>query len=778
MVMHPAKIYSTILGPIPSKYTTLSRDDLRPSEDNTKLVIHDLNWTPIQCPIFPYLKTMKYLGVQLDLRDFQHSDSHKKTLDIINTHLSHLLVQPGSPGAKIDYILFKLIPIVMNTAICANWTLNQYRELDTPFSKTYKLLLSLPRTFPSAILYLPRSMMAVGLPRFSDKAQVMKWEALIRCLAVRGDPAQSVNDFLDRLPPSTTSTKDHLRTLSSPAHWPPQRRYTARSMIEWFDQSGVSPCVRTQQESDPSQSIQDFAEHHRLWPSDWYGEEDNENLPPLHLIATDGSFTITPEKTADILKSEHDLRCTGKGAAGIVLIPPNYQESTSPPPLGVQIISKEGEPGMNAFTWELTAQVVALHLSKYQHNSLQLTSDCTSAITITNKALRARNDVLANERGGLVATSAHEFANSEKYHKRHFVHTKAHPERNQQRTENPTLYDKAILMADAMAGKTKAVLGDKKYPLNRHVLRLDTIFDEIIPAGQWHLRTQDDSPFPVMGDILPFQHRYQLDTYCANRDRSNTNERWASTAYAFADKLHPLQNQSYWTAARRAVIAFDWIGHGRNRAKSKALSQEDKDNTNKCRLCRQPDTQSHCMLECSHHAYHTIRQTAQDQQTHTASELFESTRDTNLQHFIHQVVDQSWTPSDHTSRLWLGMWNQDTLDLLLQQSLDSPLTMSKRRLYITTARKLIAPLLKAYTEMQAIINSTSNTPIPTNNSTSTTTLPRRLSNTARIALENAHIQQSTVHTQCILNDLDSIHNTTVHTLSDAAFALTDAADDT
>ena len=291
MVMHPAKIYSTILGPIPSKYTTLSRDDLQPSEDNTKLVIHDLNWTPIQCPIFPYLKTMKYLGVQLDLRDFQHSDSHKKTLDIINTHLSHLLVQPGSPGAKIDYILFKLIPIVMNTAICANWTLNQYRELDTPFSKTYKLLLSLPRTFPSAILYLPRSMMGVGLPRFSDKAQVMKWEALIRCLAVRGDPAQSVNDFLDRLPPSTTSTKDHLKTLSSPAHWPPQRRYTARSMIEWFDQSGVSPCVRTQQESDPSQSIQDFAEHHRLWPSDWYGEEDNENLPPVHLIATDGSFT-------------------------------------------------------------------------------------------------------------------------------------------------------------------------------------------------------------------------------------------------------------------------------------------------------------------------------------------------------------------------------------------------------------------------------------------------------------------------------------------------------
>ena len=376
-----------------------------------------------------------------------------------------------------------------------------------------------------------------------------------------------------------------------------------------------------------------------------------------------------------------------------------------------------------------------------------------------------------------MATAAHEFAN-DKYQKRHFFHTKAHPERSKQRTENPTLYDKAILMADAMAGKTKAVLGDKKYPLNRHVLRLDTIFDEIIPAGQWHLRTKDDTPFPVLGDIIPFQHRYQIDTYCINRDRSNTNKRWSSTAFALADKLHPLQNKSFWAAGRRAIIAFDWIGHGRNRAKSKALSPQDKESTSQCRLCRQKDTQSHCMLECSHHSYHIIRQTAQDQQSHIAGELFNSTTSTNIRHFIRQLVDKSWTPSDHLSRIWLGMWNQDTLSLLLRQSLDSPLTMVERRLYITTARKLIAPLLKAYTEMQAIINSTTNTPIPTNNSTSTNTLLRTLSNTSRMALEYTHIQQSNIYTQCPLNDLDSIHNTNTHTLSDAAFALTDAADDT
>jgi len=262
------------------------------------------------------------------------------------------------------------------------------------------MLLAFPKTFPDTLLYIPRSSGGVGLPRFSDKAQVMKWQALLRCLAVRGDPALSMHAFLDRLPPSTTTTQDELRTLSPPTHWPSAKKYTARSLIEWFAES----CVRTQQTSHNSQSIRDIAEHQRLWPSDWYDEEDNANLPPMRLVATDGSFRITPEGAKDILTPEADLRCTGQGAAGIIFIPPDYSEETSPPPLGVQIVSTTPEPGMNAFTWELTAQVIALHLTKHQSKYLILTSDCTSAISIVNKALRQKNDTQA--------TSAHEFADS------------------------------------------------------------------------------------------------------------------------------------------------------------------------------------------------------------------------------------------------------------------------------------------------------------------------------------------------------------------------------
>jgi hypothetical protein len=57
--------------------------------------------------------------------------------------LSNLMIQPGSPQVKIDYIRFKIMPIVLYTGQVSNWT--QYRLLDEPFTETYRKLLSLPR---------------------------------------------------------------------------------------------------------------------------------------------------------------------------------------------------------------------------------------------------------------------------------------------------------------------------------------------------------------------------------------------------------------------------------------------------------------------------------------------------------------------------------------------------------------------------------------------------------------------------------------------------------
>jgi hypothetical protein len=54
LVMHAAKIYSTILDPVPRKYDLLPKIGPLFYNNKVNLVIHDLNWNPISCPILPH----------------------------------------------------------------------------------------------------------------------------------------------------------------------------------------------------------------------------------------------------------------------------------------------------------------------------------------------------------------------------------------------------------------------------------------------------------------------------------------------------------------------------------------------------------------------------------------------------------------------------------------------------------------------------------------------------------------------------------------------------
>jgi hypothetical protein len=781
LVMHPAKIKPTVIGPVPPKYNSLPTIGPLPYCDKTDLIIHDHQWTPISCPILPHLATIRYLGVDLELRPTAHSPSHQATLATINLHLSHILVQPGSPGAKIDYIQFKLMPIVMSTASCANWTLAQYRALDSPFSRAYRMLLALPAKSPEHILYAPKKLMGVGLPRFSDKAQIMKWEALIRSHAVGGHPADSVDSFFHRLPTTASFTVDLLETLTLPTDasntvkWP-KRHYVARSLLEWFHESGLSIC---RQHPDPrpredqprtNLSIADLAEHMLLWPNDLYDDEDNANLPPIRLVATDGSFTTHPRGTYDILASEHDLQTCGSGGGSAVFVPPGYHQDTHPPPLAIQFQLLREAQGMTAYIWELVSQAITLQFTKYLPPlELVLTSDCMGAIARTNQSLRTRHNQLANERGGCLAAGAHQFANPT--YPQRFIHTYGHPERYEHRRTAPTLRDKAICMADAAAaGKDTAKLGQQTYPMDRHRIQLDNIFNELIPAGHWHLRTLEDKPYPVLNDILPFQHEAQQRIYCAKRDARNSERRWSSTSFAFAHSVHPLRDNSYWTAGRRALVAYDWIGHGRNRAKPDHLTPEDRAATSKCHLCQQQDSQAHCMLDCPHPQICDVRTEARSEQGEVVLALLAKYgRNQNQRHLIIQFAHACWTPSADTARLWLGLWTRRTLRTMLKQHLSAPLSMSQRREYIKIVKKLTAPLIDAYHTIQNIQVHHTHTHTHIHDPTAITPHVPIPSNLRHI-LESTFIQDDRLSTTSHLNSLDHIASHDAFHLSDAGFA--------
>ena len=767
LVMHPAKICSTILGPVPDKFTQIRMPGPVTFAQKTDLLIHDLNWMPISCPILPHVQSYKYLGVQLDLRH-ESQASLEGVLNRLNGDLSHLMIQKGSPKVKIDYILFKIIPIVIATALCSNWTLKQYRELDRPFSAAYRRLLCLPDKFPTSLIYLPLTEMGIGLPRFSDKAQLMKWQSLLRCLAVGGDPELSMQGFIDRLPADASQVTDELRRLTKPARWPRRKPLIMRSLIEWFDESGLSPTVRLQSILPPEErdrtslAISTIAEDLRLWPSDIYSDEDNANLPPIRLIATDGSFRVQPRSLADIITPERELRNHGKGAGGIVFLPPGYDE-TKHTPNGIRIECDHPEPGMNAFYWELVTQLIALHFAKYQPDHLVLTSDCTSAIAITNQSLRTHINRLPNARGGVLASGVHWFADP--YYYRYFIYTQCHPERYKARREKPTLRDKGINMGDAMAGKTKAGLNGIPYPMYRHTLKLTDLFKEIIPVGQWHLRTNDLQAFPVMHDILEYQHLAQARMMCTTRDAHHGHSYWSSTSFGFANQVHPTQDRSYWAAARRAVQAYDWGGHGRNRAKPKTLTVEQREATAKCGLCGQLDSQSHCMLDCTHAPFTELRRNAKAKQTKIADTLLKAKPAKGIVYLIKQFCTASWNNKYFTSRIWLGLWNHDLLSLMTNRPLTSPMSNSTRSQYIKVTRKLTAPLLDCFYAMVTIIGGRQGQPAPLPSDPGHTVL----TNHHRDVLEALFPQDDVMANGPItLSNLDQVSSVSAYTLSDAA----------
>ena len=694
LVMHPKKIKPTIVGPIPAEHPTHLR-------------VYDHAWQAIDVEVLPTLATYKYLGVHLDLRNTSH-DSFAAVLSDATTRLAHLLQQPASPMAKIDYIRFKIMPIILYTAVCSNWTLKQYRKLDAPFTATYRKILCTPAKAPTAMFYLPQTMAGIGLPRVSDRAQIMKWESFLRCTAVYNDPEASVNAFLGRTPQPAINPEEHMQTLRCPpaTQWPRQP-LTARSLIEWAGESGLMLALRVSRSTSEQlyelgnhNTIQEKAEFLELVPDQQHGSGPTQFMP-LRLFATDGSYTAIPEDMSDIITSESLLRDRGKGAGGIVFVPRDRSATV----VGFRITSRNPEPGMNAFTWELLTQTVALQMITHQPTYLPGLSDCTSAIARTNLALRSYINPLAHTRGGLWASGAHVFTNHR--YPRKFTHVKAHPERDPERLANPTIRDKAIFMADAVAGQSKQRLGKCDLPVEVHDLVLEDIMNEIIPLRQWHFRIDDEHQVPVLNDIIDYQHRVLLKNMTTSRDRYNDEGRWTSTALSFASTIHPPKDKSFWAATRRALIVFDWIGHGRNRAKTCALHPDQKAAAARCHHCGQEDHQAHCMLSCPHQKFIPIRRTAKIKQHAVAAKLREKYKDPGIQSFIQQICYASWCESPHLSRIWLGTWSMHTLQQLIGQPMDAPLTITNRYRHIAIARDLTEPLLHAYDKMIHINITTS-----------------------------------------------------------------------
>jgi len=320
-------------------------------------------------------------------------------------------------------------------------------------------------------------------------------------------------------------------------------------------------------------------------------------------------------------------------------------------------------------------------------------------------------------------------------------------------------------MADAMAGHTKAKLGDRSFPMHRSTLLLRDILPELIPTDQWYL-TSSANDFPIMGDLLSFQHTVRLREYTKQRDARTGGDRWSSTQFHFANTLSPHSGRSYWEATRRSIITYDWLGHGRNRAKTACnASEEDLLLIRACRLCQHPDSQMHCMLDCPHPPFAPVRRQAQQEQSVAYGKILARSSSNMLKYFVQQLFTAAWTSTPDTHRIWLGTWNQRTLASLLPSSLGTPMSMSMRRILIDAAKRMTTPLMKAYLTM---LDITMRSPLnKTSRPLTTSPIPPLLHN----ALCNTFPQTSHDDMPSLVPELDHLDNITcfdAYSLSDAA----------
>ena len=277
---------------------------------------------------------------------------------------------------------------------------------------------------------------------------------------------------------------------------------------------------------------------------------------PYICFFTDGAYSPQEAEAGDILTPEQQLRDNGRGAGGIVFFPTNRYGPHGPVyPILIRVTSRQNEPGMNAFTWELVTQLIALNLAKFLPPYVYGFTDCKAAMARTNRATTSYVDQLAHTRGGLYSSAMHHLALSGQIGR--FSWVKGHPERDKERKDLTSRKDIGIFMADRVADGDMKTLHEKGLHSICHTLNFENVLNEIIPPNQWHFRTLDSRKLPILDDLIHHQHRAQMHAYQLKRDKGNPSGYWSSTNLEFAHKTHPLSSNSFWTAARRTLVTFN-----------------------------------------------------------------------------------------------------------------------------------------------------------------------------------------------------------------------------
>jgi hypothetical protein len=167
----------------------------------------------------------------------------------------------------------QLLPQVLYIAAHATWPLKFYRELDRILAHAIWRMYHLPPSYPTDLIFLPKTDCGLNFKRISDLAQIQKWGMLGRTSAL-GPASTSITHSL---------IKRAIETPSSTVLF-------ATSLVEWGLLNNMSLGVR----SITPEVCVELIDQLKL------NAHDIESLP-IGGIFSDGAFTPAPVSPSALL---------------------------------------------------------------------------------------------------------------------------------------------------------------------------------------------------------------------------------------------------------------------------------------------------------------------------------------------------------------------------------------------------------------------------------------------------------------------------------------------
>ena len=653
------------------------------------LILRDWQWRAIPVPIIipKPAHHSRYLGSKVAFGPLDKI-SHRWCVAHLQGSLEVLQTRRATQDCRRKVIEGQLFIQTLYHGSHAAWNLKAYQRLDSILAGAIRRLHRLPRSYPTDLIFLPKSDHGLGYRRISDAAQLQKWGILQRSIALGGRQA-------------TTSLQLIRRALDSPTE-----TLYATSLIEW----GLLHNIRlTDIAPGPPPPMRPPTDdlRHQLALTD---PDDFDDMP-IGAIFTDGSYTATGLTPLTLLTHPSKAYQQGTGGIGIVWLPPEEELRMSPARILRIIPTPESShlPHMTANTMELYAQVAAARLSTTVPPEVPMFSDCKSVVQSITEATSFTRRPMGHTAKGIFYESVAAMDNARQ---RMVKWTRSHPERRHKDRSTWTYQDIGIFLADAVAeGDWSAlddILGVNGY-LPTITSSCDDILCDILRQGIWHWRHSDEENNPpVLDDLMSHVNHSYLRKYTSKRDdyRAQVDDppRWhdinPALAYAVCPKK-PRTTAQIINATNRVYRKSHRYGNNRG----KGLIGPAKDEAEKCPHCDAPETPSHIYAECRAPGLHALRVRLKDSQRRALATMTHNSIPQWQYRFFENLHLLSFeTDDDYAEKFWNATLGRSDMMLCFEHATDATrdLTASQFQAFKKLFIEFVTPLTEGAIEVERL----------------------------------------------------------------------------